>query len=214
MPAVISIVGHSNSGKTTLVEKLVRELKSRGYRIATAKHVSGEAGLDEPGKDSWRHIEAGSEVTVVAARDRLMLIEPITGPETLDEIVRLIGEDQDLLIVEGFKRSGAPKIEVHRRETGPMLEGLQNRVAVATDEPLDTDVRQFPLDDAKSIADFVESEFIGKRDGSVLLLYVNGAPVPLTEFPRNIIVNVLLAIVSSLKGVGRVGVVRAFLKKK
>lgn len=214
MPAIISIVGHSNSGKTTLLEKLVRELKSRGYRIATVKHVPEEAGPDEPGKDSWRHLEAGSEATVVVARDRLMLIKPVTGPEVMEEIVQLIGEDQDLLIVEGFKRSRTPKIEVHRRETGPMLENLQNRAAVVTDEPLDTDVRQFPLDDSKGIADFIEAEFIGKREDRVLSLYINGAAVPLTEFPKNIIVNVLLALAASLKGVGRVGVIRAFLKKK
>ncbi len=214
MPAIISIVGHSNSGKTTLLEKLVRELKSRGYRIATVKHAPDEAGPDEPGTDSWRHIEAGSEATVIAARDRLMLIKPVADSESMEEIVQLIGEDQDLLIVEGFKRSRMHKIEVHRRETGPMLENLQNRVAFATGEPLETDVRQFPLDDPKSIADFIEEEFIGKREDRVFSLYINGRAVPLTEFPKNIIVNVLLAMAASLKGVGQVGVIRAFLKKK
>jgi molybdopterin-guanine dinucleotide biosynthesis protein MobB len=214
MPAIISVVGHSNSGKTTLVEKLVRELKSRGYSIATVKHTPQEASLDEPGKDSWRHLEAGSEATVVAAHDRLMMIKPVTGPEILDEILQLIGEEQDLLIVEGFKQSETPKIEVHRRETGPVLEDLKNRVAIATDEPLDTDVRQFSLDDPKSISDFIEEEFIRKQDDRVLSLYINGKAVPLTEFPRNIIINILLGIAASLKGVGQVGIIRAFLKKK
>ncbi len=213
MPAIVSIVGNSNSGKTTLVEKLVRELKSRGYRLATVKHTPQEASLDVPGKDSWRHLQAGSEAAVVASSDSIMLIKPITSAVILDEIVRLLGEDFDLIIVEGFKQSETPKIEVHRKETGPLIKDLKNLIAIATNEPFETKTRQFSIDDAKGISDFIEDGFI-KPQGDRISLYVNDEPVSLSVFPKDIITNVLLGMANSLKGVKKVTSIKAFLKMK
>ncbi len=213
MPAIVSIVGHSNSGKTTLVEKLVRELKSRDYRIATVKHTPQEATFDEPGKDSWRHLQAGSDAAVVGSHDRIMLIKPVNSETVLDEIVRLLGEDFDIIIVEGFKQSDTPKIEVHRKETGPPIENLKNLIAIATDEPLETETRQFSIEDTRGLADFIEDDFIKPR-GDRLSLYVNDKLVSLSPFPVEIITNLLLGIASSLKGVGKVSSIKALLKKK
>ncbi len=77
MLPVVSIVGKSKSGKTTVIEKLVQELKSRGYRVATIKNIPQGVDFDEPGKDSWRHIQAGSEVTAVSSPDKIVLIKPV-----------------------------------------------------------------------------------------------------------------------------------------
>jgi molybdopterin-guanine dinucleotide biosynthesis adapter protein len=74
MPPIVSIVGKSKSGKTTLVEKLIQELKSRSYRVATIKHIPQEVGFDETGKDSWREIQAGSEATAVSSSDKIVLL--------------------------------------------------------------------------------------------------------------------------------------------
>jgi molybdopterin-guanine dinucleotide biosynthesis protein B len=213
MPAIVSIVGNSNSGKTTLVEKLVKELTARGYQIATVKHTPQEASFDEPGKDSWRHLQAGSKATVVASRDNIMMIKPITSAVILDEIARLLGEDYELIIVEGFKQSDMPKIEVHRRETGPLIKDLKNLIAIATNEPLETKTRQFSIDDPASITDFIEEEFLKSQDDRISL-YVNDESVPLTVFPKDIITNILTGMANSLKGVGKVSGIKAFLKKK
>ncbi len=213
MPAIISVVGNSNSGKTTLIERLVHELKSRNYRIATVKHTPQEATLDAPGKDSWRHLQAGSDATAVGSREGVMLIKPVTSGTILDEIVQLFGEDYDIVIVEGFKQSDTPKIEVHRPETGPLIKDLKNLVAIASSEPLETGIRQFSLEDTKGIADFIEEDFI-KPQGDRLSLYVNGEPVSLSIFPKEIITNILLAMANSLKGVGKISSIKAFLKKK
>ncbi len=213
MPSIIAFIGHSEAGKTTLIEKLIPELKSRGYRVATMKHAARENSLDEPGKDSWRHIQAGSEATILNTRERAMLIKPVTPETSLEEVAQLFGEDPDIILADGFKGSNVPKIEVHRKEIGPLLMDVKKLIAIATNEPLDTGTRQFNIDDVKGIADFIEKGYI-KPQGDRLAVYINDAPVTLTRFPKEIITNILTAMVSSLKGTGKVTSLKLFLKKK
>jgi molybdopterin-guanine dinucleotide biosynthesis protein B len=213
MPPIVSIIGISESGKTTLMEKLIRELKSRNYRVATVKHTAEEATLDKPGKDTWRHLQAGSEVTVLASENGMVMMKPVTSEGTLDEIARLFGEDYDIILAEGFKQSDAPKIEVHRKNVGPPLKDIKRIIAIASDEPLDTKTRQFSLDDVKGLVDFIEDGFIKPR-GNRLSIYINDVSVPLSQFPREIVTNVLLAMVNSLKGVGKINSLKVFLRKK
>jgi molybdopterin-guanine dinucleotide biosynthesis protein MobB len=156
MPPVVSIVGKSKSGKTTLIEKLVQELKSRGYHVATIKHIPQGVDFDEPGKDSWRHIQAGSEATAISSLDKIVMIKPVGRDASLDEVARLLGEDYDIILAEGFKQGNAPKIEVHRKDGGALIEGLKKLIAIVTDEPLESRVRQFSPDDIKDIADLLE----------------------------------------------------------
>ena len=212
MPPIVSIIGKSRSGKTTLIEKLVRELKSRGYRVATIKHTKHKLTFDEPGKDSWRHTQAGSEVTMICSPDKLVLIKPVARDTSLEEVAHLLGEDYDIILTEGFTRGDAPKIEVHRREAGPPLATTKKLIAIATDEPLETKARQFSPDDIKGLADLVEQDFISPERERVSV-YVNNTPIPLSSFPRQIISNIILALVSSLKGVKKVKSLEIFLRK-
>ena len=213
MPPIVSIVGNSKSGKTTLIEKLVRELKIRGYRVATVKHTLHGADFDQPGKDSWRHLQAGSEATLITSPDRVVLIKPVSASARLDEVIHLFGEDYDIILAEGFKQGNAPKIEVHRREVGPPLSNIKKLIAIATDEPLTAKTRQFSLEDIKGLADLLEDGFI-KPQGERLSLYVNNTTVPLSAFPQKIITNVLVAMVSSLKAVGEVKSLEVSLRKR
>ncbi|MBN1862331.1 MAG: molybdopterin-guanine dinucleotide biosynthesis protein MobB, partial [Dehalococcoidales bacterium] len=167
--------------------------------------------FDKPGKDTWRYLEAGSAAAVASAQDRLVLISP-SVPQTLDGIARVLGEDCDLILAEGFKQGDAPKIEVHRREVGPLLSGLKKLLAVVTDEPLDTKARQFGFDDVKALADLLETGFI-KPQRERLSIYVNGASLPLSTFPKEFMTNVLLAMAASLKGVGKVKSLDVFLRR-
>ncbi len=212
MPPVVSIVGTSKSGKTTVIEKLVQELKSRGYRVATIKHIPQGVDFDEPGKDSWRHIQAGSEATAVSSPDNIVLIKPVAQEATIDEVASLLGEDYDIILAEGFKQGSAPKIEVHRKDAGPTLTVLKKQIAIMTDEPLETKVRQFSLEDSGALADLLEKGFI-KPQKERASLYVNNMPITLTMFPKQIISNVLLAMASCLKGVGEIKSLQIFLKK-
>jgi len=212
MAPIVSIIGRSKSGKTTLLEKLIVELKSRGYRVGTMKHTPlGMAWIDDE-KDSQRHIRAGSEATILCAPDKLVLVKPVTEPQTLEEIARLFNEDYDIILTEGFKQGEAPKIEVHRRGIGTPLKDVKKLFAIATDEKLDTTVKQFALNDIQGIADLLEEGFI-KPQKERLLLYVNDDSIPLSSFPRDIISNVLLGLANSLKGVGKIKTLKIFLKR-
>jgi len=212
MPPIVSIVGKSKSGKTTFIEKLIGELKSRGYLVATIKHTPQGMTLDEQDKDSWRHLQAGSEATATISPDKMVLIRPMAKELTLDQIARFFGEEYDILLTEGFKQGSAPKIEVHRREIGPPLDAIKKLIAIATDEPLETKTRQFSLQDVKGLADLLEEGFI-KPQRERISLYINNTPVTLSTFPKEFISNVLLSMVSCLKGVGRIRNLEVFLRR-
>jgi len=212
MPPIVSVIGRSKSGKTTLVEKLVAELASRGYRVATIKHTPHGMSFDKPDKDSWRHLEAGSVAAVASSEDKIALIRPVAPGMTLDGVARILGEDCDLILAEGFKHDDAPKVEVQRREVGPLLSGIKKLVAVVTDEPLETKARQFGFADTKGLADLLENGFI-KPQRERLSVYVNNVPLSLSAFPKEFVTNVLLAMASSLKGVGKVGSLDIFLRR-
>jgi len=212
MPPVISIVGRSKSGKTTFVEKLVAELKSRGYRVATCKHAPEGVDLNDRDKDNRRHLNAGSEVTALSSADKIVVIKPVQRDSSLEDVVRFFNEDYDIVLAEGFKQSSAPKVEVHRQEVGPPLSSVRKRIAIATDEPLELEARQLSLEDIPGFADLLEEGFI-KPQRERVSLYVNDAPVKLTTFPRKFIASVVLGMVSGLKGVGKVSRLDLFLRK-
>ncbi len=212
MPPIISIVGRSKSGKTTLIEKLIVELKSRGYHVATAKHTHRDMTAPQSDKDSDRHLRAGSEASLIIDPHGLMMIKPLQQELTLEQIAQVIGEDYDLILTEGYKADDAPKIEVHRKDNAPPLTDIKKLFAIATDEPLDTKVRQFGLDDVKPIADLIETGFI-KPNRERFTLLVNDMPIVLNAFAEEFVENVTLAMANSLKGVGKIGTLKIFLKK-
>lgn len=158
---VITVVGKSGSGKTTLLEKLIAELKRREYRIATIKHHS-HAGfdIDRPGKDSWRHAQAGSDHVIIAAPDKIASYRFLEHELALDEIVATV-TDVDIILVEGYKRAGKPTLEVLRSDIG--LEPIcpqEQCFAVATDVSLPLPIPQFDLSDVTGIASIIEREFL------------------------------------------------------
>ena len=213
MPPIVSIIGKSKSGKTTLIEKLIRELKSRGYQVATIKHTPQGMTFDKPDKDSWRHIQAGSNTTAISSPDKIMLIKSVAQDTTLDEIAHLLGEDCDIILTEGFKQDGAPKIEVHRKKVGQTLSAIKKLIAIVTDEPLETKTRQFSWQDIEGLADLLEEGFI-KPQRERTSLYINNNPITLSAFPKQIIRNTLLGMVSSLKGGDEVRSLQIFLRKE
>jgi molybdopterin-guanine dinucleotide biosynthesis protein MobB len=163
MPPIVSIVGQSESGKTTLIEKLIPLLAQRGYRIGTIKHTHHAVDIDRTGKDSARHRTAGAETVMLASPGRIALFKA-TASESLDGLIRYF-DDVDLLITEGYKRENKPKIEVLRAAVGSELlcrydPGL---VAVATDADLEVHVPVFRLDDPAAIAEFIAKRFLASR---------------------------------------------------
>lgn len=214
MLPIVSIVGHSKSGKTTLIEKLIVEFKRRGYRVAALKHSSQDFDMDQRGKDTWRYAEAGSDAVAASAPHRLTVIKPQDNNESIDEILRMIGGDCDLVLIEGFHDGHAPKIEVHREELKKGLRCSPEEIkAVVSDEPLDIDRPQFDWEDISGVVDFIVKKVIGKRGDDAVLL-VNGSPIALNQFTRQVFVNALVGIASTLKGVTKIRSLDVSIRRK
>jgi len=199
MPPIVSIVGKSSTGKTTFLEKLIRELADRGYRVATIKHSHHSISFDSPNKDSWRHAQAGAASTMVSSTTEIQIIKPVDHELSVEELAGNLGEDYDLILSEGFSRGNAPKVEIHRKEAGPLLEITSNLFAVVTDEPLDIEVMQFSLDDVKGVADLIEKEYI-QPDRERVSLHINGNMVPLSELPPQVTSDMLAVLAKHWKG--------------
>lgn len=159
---VVSIVGKSDSGKTTLVEGLIRELVARGYRVASVKHHIHEVEVDQPGKDSWRHGRAGAVTTMISSPTQFVLVRKVDRERTIEELVAAAG-DVDILVTEGFKRAGDIRIEVARRaRSDELVSGPGEVFAVVTDMPeiVPEGVPVFPLDAHTSVAEMIERSFL------------------------------------------------------
>ena len=158
-PPVFGVVGWKNSGKTTLVVRLVAELTGRGFRVSTLKHAHHAFDVDQEGTDSFRHRQAGaSEVALVSGR-RWALMHELRGdsePAMTEMLDRL--SPCDVVLVEGYKRESHPKIEVRRSDsvTGDWLAPNDAQiVAIASDHATDSgNLPRFDLDDVSQIADF------------------------------------------------------------
>ena len=110
---ILSIIGKSKSGKTTLIEKLIPELNSRGLRVGTVKHAHHGFEIDHPGKDSFRHREAGAETVVLYSKDKIAIQRNIQEKMSLNEIIQTyFPANLDVILVEGFKEEQGLKIEV------------------------------------------------------------------------------------------------------
>lgn len=160
-PPIISFIGQSGVGKTTFLIQLVVELKERRYHVAVIKHHS-HAGIeiDLPGKDTWRHFQAGADHVIMAAPDRMAMYRRLPRELTPDELTSLLPDPVDLVLTEGYKRAGKPAIEVVRAAHSRELVGDPSQlIALVTDLRFPLDLPHFQLDDVARVADFLERRF-------------------------------------------------------
>jgi molybdopterin-guanine dinucleotide biosynthesis protein B/molybdopterin-guanine dinucleotide biosynthesis protein len=164
-PALVAIVGKSDSGKTTLVERLIPELKALGLRVGSVKHDAHDFEIDHAGKDSWRHGQAGGEAYAVASPQRLAFVTQLPEELPIETIARRFFAGFDIVVAEGYKRSAPHKVEIFRRDAGhrePLCaEG--EALAVVTDAETATSPR-FALDDAPGLARFLAARLTTLRD--------------------------------------------------
>lgn len=204
MIPIISIVGKSGSGKTRLLERLIPELKQRGYRVAVAKHSHHSFDLDVEGKDSWRLARAGADPILLFSPEQVALFQKVAAELHPGELTRYLIGEHDILLVESFRRQGVTKIEVHRRGDGELLCNAEELWAVVSDEPFNIPVRQFTWDDIGSLAQLIEETFLTTRERETVQLYINGEPVFLNSFVQKFIFNTVKGMVTVLKGIGEV----------
>ncbi|MBS3947414.1 MAG: molybdopterin-guanine dinucleotide biosynthesis protein B [Dethiobacter sp.] len=161
---VVSVVGKSDSGKTTLICGLLPELKRRGYRVATIKHDVHGSEIDRPGKDTWKHSQAGADIVVLSSPAKIALLEKVSEELTLEQVIAKI-DHVDIIISEGYKRNNKPKIEVFRSTVhdAPLCGREDNLLALASDVRLDLGVPVFALDDYAGMADLMEKLFLANK---------------------------------------------------
>jgi molybdopterin-guanine dinucleotide biosynthesis protein B len=143
-----------------LLGGLIRELKRRGYRVGTIKHDAHSFEIDRPGKDTWRHAEAGSDHVVISSPQRVASIRRIEREQSLEELAAQM-TNIDIILTEGYERGNAPKIEVSRQARSRTLMCRPNELlALTTDQPFDLDVPQYGLNDVQGLVDLVEAHFL------------------------------------------------------
>ena len=153
---VISIVSKSGSGKTTFLEKIIRELKNRGFRVAVIKHDTHGFDIDKPGKDTWRHAQAGADIVTISSPKKFALIEKRENELSLDEVILRIS-GVDIILTEGYKRQNKPKIEVFRLAAHKDLLCDPNElIALASDIPWDINVPCYDINDTQGMTDLIE----------------------------------------------------------
>jgi len=162
---VVSFVAKSGTGKTTLLEKVIAQLKERGYKVGVIKHDAHRFEIDHPGKDSYRLTAAGADTMLISSPEKLALVKKHAASPPVEELLATYFGDMDIVLTEGFKKSSMPKIEINRQERSATLicrgeEHDPTLVAVASDGQLALDVPVLDLNDAVAVADFIEESFL------------------------------------------------------
>lgn len=164
---IICIVGKKKSGKTTFIEKLIKELQTLGISVGTVKHDAHSFEMDHEGKDTWRHRQAGAETVVISSPKQVAVIKSVEKEMWLEEVVEEFFSDRQLAIAEGYFRSDHPKIEVHRSDAHlhPLCEKANEKekklVAMVSDVGVNTTMPTFDLEDAKGVAALIARKYLG-----------------------------------------------------
>ena len=199
---MVSVVGNTGAGKTTLIEHLLRELSRRKYRVAAVKHCPHGFDLDIQGKDSWRFTEAGARGVFLTSPGLVGLIEEKKPVPGLRNIAEHYFPDFDIVLGEGFSQ------EKEVRKILVLREGVSKRVpypqgdilALVSDFEIKTDKPVFKPDDVSGIANFIEQLLTQEdRMETSVTLIINKKPVPLNPFVQSVFKNVIIGIIGALK---------------
>ncbi|EGO65064.1 molybdopterin-guanine dinucleotide biosynthesis protein B [Acetonema longum] len=160
MIPVISFVGKSNCGKTTYLEKLIREMKHRGFKVAVIKHDAHGFDMDKPGKDTWRHAQAGADIVCISSPQKMAMIQKVPEELSLDEVIAHI-DGVDIIFTEGYKRENKKKIEVFRQAVCDQpLCNKADLLAMVSDVKIYGDVPYFNLEDPAALANFLAANVL------------------------------------------------------
>ena len=159
-PPILCFVGRSNSGKTTLIERLIPELTRSGYRIATIKHAGHGFDLDTQGKDSWRHKRAGADTVIVLSKGSLAMFSDVPEELPVEDVRdRFVNGNIDLIIAEGWKSEGFPKVIIVREQLQEVNVSLDGLLAVASEKKIDCHAPWFDRDNVAGLAQLIMQRF-------------------------------------------------------
>jgi molybdopterin-guanine dinucleotide biosynthesis protein B len=157
---MVSLVGNSGAGKTTFLEKLIPELTHRGFRVGTIKHDVHGFQMDKPGKDSWRHKQAGASTTIISSAKQIGIVMDVDHDHTPTELISYLS-NMDIILFEGYKRATHPKIEIFRQQVHPepVCRDDENLIALISNDTIDLGVPKFSLGAVKELGDFLVAHF-------------------------------------------------------
>ncbi len=157
---ILLVVGRKKRGKTSLVERLIPEFKRRGYKVGSIKYTTLDHQFDTPGKDSFRHTQAGADTTLILSPKSIALFSSYLREMEPDRLFNLFFQGYDLIIGEGFKNSPYPKVEVldASQDSEPLCDKDENLVAVVCDKNINSFVPVFSSSQIEPLADFLEKE--------------------------------------------------------
>ena len=157
---ILSFVGRSNSGKTTLIERVIPELVRAGYKVATVKHAGHGFDLDTEGKDSWRHKQAGASSVVIISKSSLAMFADVSDHMNVEDVrERYLDASYDLILAEGWRSEGYPKIVVVRDQIGEVPVSQDGLLAVVSNKPVETSVPLLDPDDVAGVAALIVRHF-------------------------------------------------------
>ncbi|KAA0258176.1 molybdopterin-guanine dinucleotide biosynthesis protein B [Deferribacter autotrophicus] len=205
MIPIISIVGTSDCGKTTLIEKLLKIFNEKNLRVATIKHDVHGFDVDKEGKDTHRHKQAGAYAVIISSPWKYALISDVEKELTLDQLVFKLATDVDLILTEGFKSANKPKIEIFRKgHTDKLLcKNDPTLIGVATDDFDNPELKGvkniFDLNKPEEIADFLIEHYVEKKKRKIAIT-VDGKPVHMKDFVADIVSSTISSMIKALKG--------------
>jgi len=164
MPSVLALIGKPNCGKTTLLEKLIPALVRKGVRVGTIKHHHGAIQMDTPGKDTWRHKQAGAQAVLLSSPTGIGFIQDTVADTPVEDLVSHYFQNVDLVIAEGYKWSALPKIEVFRSTVydEPMQEPGETLIAMVCDARIRPDLPWFMPDDIDALVAFILEKILNR----------------------------------------------------
>ena len=162
---IVSVAGKSGSGKTTLLKKLIPELVRKGYRVGTVKHSHHIFEVDKPGKDSWQHREAGAVSVAISSGKRFAFIKELDSGVSIREMISILYKDIDIVLIEGYKNEGFPRIEVVRKGFSKPISQDQKLLMVVSDIRFNLTVPVFGHDEIPGISGLIVEQMQGFYEG-------------------------------------------------
>jgi molybdopterin-guanine dinucleotide biosynthesis protein B len=164
MPPVLAFIGKPNCGKTTLIEKLIPALVDRGIRVGTIKHHHGDIQMDIPGKDTWRHKQAGAQAVLLSSPTGIGFIQDVAEDTPVEILAGRYFQNIDLILVEGYKWSTLPKIEVFRSSIydEPIENPGENLIAMVSDVKIRPNLPWFKPENIDELVQFILKEILNR----------------------------------------------------
>lgn len=202
MIPIVCVVGASNSGKTTFLEKLIPDLRGRGYRVGAVKHDAHSFEIDHEGKDTWKLSRAGAGTVVIASPQKVATVRETDEEMDLDAVVGRFFWNEDIVITEGFKRSRFPKVEVFRTsvEAKPICGTQDNLLCLVTDDPVDLEAPRFRFSEVSTVADLIEERFLKGRNARDVTVRLDAKQLPMKDFVGDFVAGGIIGMLSTLRG--------------